>query len=90
VWGGGLPDLVAKRGLDLKFSARLEAELNIVLHRAGNPPFLRYPGDGGKAHTRRAADDFEDRCNGVGPLNSLDVAVEVTASMIGGHAFCLA
>ena len=42
--GTGLTDLVADRGFDLKFTTGLKAELDIVLHCAGNPTFLGYPG----------------------------------------------
>jgi hypothetical protein len=75
--GTGLTDLVADRGFDLKLATGLEAELDIVLHCAGDPPFLGYPGDGGEAHTRSSTHDFKDRRNSVDPLNCLYIMAGV-------------
>ena len=54
-------DLVADGGLDLQFAAGLEAEGDIVLHRAAHPAIVGDPGDGGKAHAGGAADHFQNR-----------------------------
>jgi hypothetical protein len=56
----GNANLVADRGFDLELAARLQAEGDLVAHRAGDPAVLGDPGDGGKAHAGGAADDLED------------------------------
>ena len=55
-----IADLVADRGFDLELAARLQAEGDLVAHRAGDPAVLGDPRDGGEAHAGGAADDFED------------------------------
>jgi hypothetical protein len=56
-----LPDFLANRGFDLQLAAWLQTEGNFIAHRAGNPPCLGNPGDSGKTHARRAADDIQYR-----------------------------
>ena len=56
-----LPDFVANRALDLEFPARLQSEIDVVAHAAGDPAILGDPGDRGEAHPGRATHDVEDR-----------------------------
>jgi hypothetical protein len=63
------PDLVADRRCDVELAAGLQSEMDFVAGGAGNPTVLRDPGNGGKTHTRRAADHIEDYGNS---FNSAD------------------
>jgi hypothetical protein len=60
-WLAAHPDLGAKRGLDLQFAARLQAESKPVAHCTGNPSVLRDSRDCGEAHSGDAAHDLENR-----------------------------
>jgi hypothetical protein len=68
-----LPDLMADRGLYLQLVARPQAELDAVLHGAGDPPCLGDAGDRGKAHARGAAYDIEDWRHDRDPCHGLDL-----------------
>src|SRR5690606_27288600 len=58
-------DLVADGGGHHQLAAGLEAELNLVADRAGDPALRRHPCDGGESHAGGAADDFQDLRQGV-------------------------
>ena len=43
-------DFLAQRRVDVELAAGLEAEVDVVLHRAGGPGAVGDAGDGGEAH----------------------------------------
>ena len=73
-----LPDFVTDRGLDLQFSAGLEAERDFVANRATNPSSFRNPCDGGKAHSGGTAYNLKNTRNGVDTLNGSDIGREIS------------
>ena len=76
-------DLVADGGLDLELAAGLQAEVDLVAHRAGDPAVLGDARDRGKAHAGGAADDVEDGRNRVDAADRVDVVLEVVRHAAG-------
>ena len=70
------PYLVADGRLDLELAARLEAERDVVLDRAGDPAILGDPRHGGEAHARGAAHHVEDRRHHVEATDGGDVPLD--------------
>ena len=58
--GAAFPDLMAERRLDGQFAAHRQAELNLILHRAGEPAVRADMGDDGVSHAGRAQADLQD------------------------------
>jgi hypothetical protein len=72
-----LPGLVADRGLDLQFAAGLQAEIDIVAHRAANPTLVGDAGDRSEPHPGGTAHDFQNARHGVDTLHGGDVIREI-------------
>ena len=60
-------DLVTDGGFYLQFVARLKSKRDLIPHRASHPMIFCHARHGGKTHTRRAANDFENAWNGFDP-----------------------
>ena len=58
-------DLIANRGLNLQFTARLETERDLIAYSAGDPTIFGYPRHRRETQTRGAAHDFKNRRHGV-------------------------
>ena len=71
-----LANLVAERGLDLKLAAGLQAEIDLVTHRARDPVILGNPGDRREPHAGGPADHFQDGRNHVDPGDRRQIVVE--------------
>jgi hypothetical protein len=72
-----LVDFVADRCFDFQLPSRLEAELNLVLHRAADPTIVGDAGDGGKAHARDPANDVQDRRNRRDAIDRPDIRLKI-------------
>jgi hypothetical protein len=64
-----ITNFVADRRLHIELAARQESEGDLVTNGASNPTILRHPRHGRKTHSGGAADDFQNRRNGVDPRN---------------------
>lgn len=75
-----LPDFMADRRFDFQLTARLQTETDFVLDGTADPPVFGHASDGGKTHAGRAAEDFEDRGDGLDLLDQENIVGKV------GHA----
>ena len=55
------PDLLTDRGFDPQLATRLEPEINVIAHCAGDPTVLGHARHGGEPHAGGATDHIEDR-----------------------------
>jgi two-component system, response regulator PdtaR len=70
---------MAEGGLDLQFPARRQTEMDVVEHLARNPTFVRNARHRGKTHTRRAANDVQDRGYSRNASDRVDVVLEIVS-----------
>lgn len=66
------PDFVADGGVEHQFSARPQAEVDMVDDRAGGPVVTGHAGHSGKTHTRDSAHGFQDCRNDRQALDGLN------------------
>jgi hypothetical protein len=59
--------------LELQPIARLEAQTELVAHRAGDPIFVGYARDCGEAHPGDAAHHIEDDADSLNALDRSDI-----------------
>ena len=71
-------DFAADRARDIELVAGLEAEIDLVEKRAGDPSVLRDPGDGREPHAGRLADDLEHGGDSPDPRYCGDIVWNVT------------
>ena len=72
-----LAHLVADGGLDRELAAGLQAERDLILYRAADPPLLRDSRDRGEPHAGNPAHDVQDRRNGVDRSDRVDIRPEI-------------
>jgi hypothetical protein len=56
-----LSDFMADRAFDLQFTARLQSEVDVILHAASDPAVFGHAGDRRESHLSCAAHHIEDR-----------------------------
>src|SRR5690606_30623507 len=72
-----LPDLMADGGFDLKLTAGLEPERDVVEDAAGDPSAVGDARDSGESHPRRAAHHVENGGHGVDLPDGIDIRLIV-------------
>jgi hypothetical protein len=85
-WFPALPDFATDRCLDLQFAARLEAEIDLVQHGAGDPAFLGHAGNRSEPHTSCSAYHVKDRGHRFYAVHSFDVGSNILRHLLfRGH-----
>ena len=83
-----LPDFIADRSPNLEFTARLEAERDVVAHVARDPAILGNAGDRSEAHPCCPTHDIEDRGDCLDAVDSGDILVEIVGhGLMNGCGF---
>lgn len=70
-----LPDFMADGGFHLQFPTGNQAKLDFVTNRAADPPLVGDARDSRKAHSRGAANDFQNFRNGIDTLNRVNIGL---------------